>query len=70
LHINALLACCSGDSCQAIFPAGLDAQDECDDMDVDGYDDFSDDAGITAHENTLGSSSCLIFAVHYALTAS
>ncbi|KAL0051270.1 hypothetical protein WJX82_004530 [Trebouxia sp. C0006] len=24
--------------------AGLDAQDECDDMDVDGYDDFSDDA--------------------------
>ncbi len=45
-------------------------QDECDDMDVDGYDDFSDDAGITAHENALGSSSCIISAVHYALTVS
>lgn len=44
-------------------------QDVCDDMDVDGYQDFSDDAGITAHDNALGSSSCKIFSVHYALTA-
>lgn len=47
-HITALLASSSHDSCLAIFPAGLDVQDECDDMDVDGYDNFSDDAGITA----------------------